>query len=375
MNASKRGASERAKKDPLDVLIIDNEERFTKACSGALKDGGYLTAVAKSGSQGLKMVGVSHPRVVLFDLKMPDMTGLEVLGQLTKVEPSAVPIIVTGHGTVDSAVAAMKLGAFDFLTKPPERGKLLETVGRGMSLSSLRKEAKASEVAVKDKALRDPSEDKYDLLLQGLDVLGEAYSMGLDKRQLLDELGYLEDEARYYAESLGQVKKKERAILDIRSDLLKADAIMRKYDFQKNSLIQVLLDVQESFRWLPRHILNWIAGRLDIPLREIYIIANFYEAFSLEPRGRHTVQVCTGTACHVRGAPELLTQVSATLGIKPGQTDIKQAFTLETVHCLGCCALAPVVQIDSQYYHEPSRSKFEKIIKSVQKEEAQECLA
>jgi NADH-quinone oxidoreductase subunit E len=236
----------------------------------------------------------------------------------------------------------------------------------------LRKEAKAAKPSVE---AQPHASDKYDLLLQGLDVLGEAYSLGLEKRQLLDELTYLENEAKYHAESLGQIKKKERAILDIRDELLKVDAIMRKYDFQKNALIQVLLDVQETFRWLPRHILNWISGRLNIPLREIYIIANFYEAFSLEPRGRHIVQVCTGTACHVRGAAETLTRVSALLGIPPGQTDDKQLFTLETVHCIGCCALAPVVQIDSQYHHDPSRSKLEKIIKTLEKEEAQACHA
>jgi NADH-quinone oxidoreductase subunit E len=212
-------------------------------------------------------------------------------------------------------------------------------------------------------------------LLQGLDVLGEAYALGMGKRQLIDELTYLENESKYHAESLGHIKKKERAILDIRNDLLEADAIMKNYDFQKNALIQVLLDVQEKFRWLPRHILSWISGRLNIPLREIYVIANFYEAFSLEPRGRHIVQVCTGTACHVRGASETLMRIAATLGIEPGQTDSKQLFTLETVHCIGCCALAPVVQIDSQYYRDPSKSQFEKIIKSLEKEEAQECLA
>jgi NADH-quinone oxidoreductase subunit E len=308
---------------------------------------------------------------VLLDLKMPGMTGLEALGQIIKTDPAAVPVVVTGHGTVDSAVEAMKLGAFDFLTKPFEPEKLLETVRRALGLSILRREAKTAQAAVQPQ----PSADKYDLLLQGLDVLGEAYSLGLEKRQLLDELTYLENEAKYHAESLGQIKKKERAILDIRDELLKVDAILRKYDFQKNSLIQVLLDVQETFRWLPRHILSWISGRLNIPLREIYIIANFYEAFSLEPRGRHTVQVCTGTACHVRGASELLTRVSAALGLEAGQTDSKQEFTLETVHCLGCCALAPVVQIDSQYHRDPSRSKLEKIIKSLEKEEAQACLA
>ena len=372
MDASKQVASEKPAVPALDVLIIDDEELFTKACTQTLEGGGYRTAVARNGSQGLQMAGSTHPSVILLDLKVPGVAGLEALGQLSKIEPSAVLIVVTGNATVDSAVESMKLGAFDFLSKPCAPEKLLETVRRGLGLSILRREAKASKGAVEQQP--QPS-SKYDLLLQGLDVLGEAYSMGLEKRQLLDELTYLENEAKYHAESLGQIKKKERAILDIRDELREADAIMRKYDFQKNALIQILLDVQEKFRWLPRHILNWIAGRLNIPVKEIYIVANFYEAFSLEPRGRHIVQVCTGTACHVRGASEMLTRVSAALGVQPGQTDSRQAFTLETVHCLGCCALAPVVQIDTQYFHDPSRSKLEKVIKSLEKEEAQACLA
>ena len=105
---------------------------------------------------------------------------------------------------------------------------------------------------------------------------------------------------------------------------VEADAIMRKYDFQKNTLIQMLLDVQEKFRLLPRHILNWISGRLNIPLSETYELATFYEAFSLEPRGRQTVRVCNGTACHVRGASELQTRLETALGIQAGQTDSRQ---------------------------------------------------
>jgi NADH-quinone oxidoreductase subunit E len=364
MDASKKIAGERTA--PLDVLIID-EEVFAEACSRTLESKGYRVAVAKNGQQGLQMAGAEHPSVVLLDLKSPGMDGMEVLNRLGKIEPTAVPIIVTGHGTVDSAVESMKIGAFDFITKPFEPEKLIESVRRGIGLSVIRKESAAGD--------QPHASNKYDLLLQGLDVLGEAYSMGLEKRQLLDELTYLENEAKYHAESLGQIKKKERAILDIRNELLEADAIMRKYEFQKNALIQVLLDVQERFRWLPRHILNWISGRLNIPLREIYIIANFYEAFSLEPRGRHTVQVCTGTACYVRGSSETLIRISTMLGLQPGQTDSQQEFTLETVHCIGCCALAPVVQIDSQYHRDPSRSKLEKIFKTLKKEEAEECLA
>ena len=372
MNASNKVANERSAALPLDVLVIDDEDHFTKACRQTLENAGYRMAIAKNGHHGMQTASSERPYVVLLDLKLPDMSGLEALTFLTKKVPNAVPVIITEHGTVDSAVEAMKLGAFDFLTKPCTQEKLLETVRRALSLSDLRSEAKTS--GTSGEATAD-SPDKYDLLLQGLDVLGEAYSLGLEKRQLLDELTYLENEARYHAESLGQIKKKERAILDIRTDLVEADAIMKNYDFQKNALIQVLLDVQEKFRWLPRHVLSWISGRLNIPLREIYVVANFYEAFSLEPRGRHIVQVCTGTACHVRGASEMLTRISAALGIQPGETDSKQAYTLETVHCIGCCALAPVVQIDSQYYRDPSKSQFEKIIKSLEKEEAQECLA
>jgi NADH-quinone oxidoreductase subunit E len=372
MDASNKVANERSSAPPLDVLIIDDEDFFAETCRPTLESAGFRMAIAKNGQQGLHLAGSEGPGVVLLDLKLPDMTGFEILDLLSKKAPSAVPIIITGQGTVDSAVESMKRGAFDFLTKPCDSEKLLETVRRALSLSALRKEAKTSGASVEESA--HPA-DKYDLLLQGLDVLGEAYSLGLEKRQLLDELTYLENEAKYHAESLGQIKKKERAILDIRTDLLEADTIMRKYDFQKNALIQVLLDVQEKFRWLPRHVLSWIGGRLNIPLREIYVVANFYEAFSLEPRGRHIVQVCTGTACHVRGASEMLTRISATLGIEPGETDSKQAFTLETVHCIGCCALAPVIQIDSQYYRDPSKNQFEKIIKSLEKEEAQACLA
>jgi NADH-quinone oxidoreductase subunit E len=369
MNTRKPEAGPRPAEGPLDVLIMDDEELFADACRRTLEEAGLCVATTGTGREGLALAQARNPGVVLLDLQLPDMTGAEALGALSRQAPASVAVVASARGTVEAAVESMKLGAFDFLTKPCDGRKLLETVRRGLNLSTLRKEAAAPGGAAA------PLPDKYDLLLQGLDVLGGAYSMGLEKRQLLDELSWLENEAKYHAESLGQIKKKERVILDIRNDLAEADAIMRRYDFQKNALIQVLLDVQEKFRWLPRHVLNWVSGRLNIPLREIHTVANFYEAFSLEPRGRHIVQVCTGTACHVRGAAEMLTRISAALGVKPGETDSRQAFTLETVHCIGCCALAPVVQIDAQYYRNPSKSQFDKIIQSLEKEEVDACPA
>jgi NADH-quinone oxidoreductase subunit E len=358
MDTGTSTAVKRESAPPLDVLIIDGEESSSEVCRQALEDDGYCVAVARNGLQGLLMAGSDHPSVVLLDLQIPGVTGFEALNQLARTESAAVPIVLTGDGTVDSAVESMRLGAHDFLTKPVDPEKLLESVRRGFALGALRRQASMPKA-------------KQDLLLQGLDFLREAYSLGMGKRQLLDELTCLENEAKNHAESLGRIKNKERVILDIKEDLLEADAIMQEYGFRKNALIQMLLDVQEKFHWLPRHILNWMSGRLNIRLREIYVIANFYEAFSLEPRGRHSFQVCTGTACHVRGASELLSRVSAALGLQPGQTDDNHTYTLETVHCLGCCALAPVVQIDSEYYRDPVRGKLDKIVKTIQKEDAQ----
>lgn len=362
------------KAEALDVLVIDDEDSFSEGCRQTLEMGGYRAAVANDGSHGLKLFEASLPRVVLVDLKMPGVDGLEVLDQISRIDSSVVSIVVSGHGTIDSAVESMKIGAFDFLTKPFEPEKLLDTVRRGMDLSQLRKEARQPEEARPPTQPEPALVDRHDVLLKGLGVLGECYSLGLEKRELLDELAYLEAEAKYHAESLGRVKKKERAILEIRDDLRLADEIIQKHAYRKNALIQILLDVQTRFNWLPRHVLRWVSSRLDVPLVDIYTLAGFYEAFSLKPRGAHTVQLCMGTACHVRGAPELLARVSALLGIKPGETDPKQKFTLETVYCMGCCALSPVMQIDGRYYSNPSLKKLENIISSLDKEEEAICL-
>ena len=128
MDASKGAVS------PIDILIINDEENFLEVCSRTLEVNGYRTAVARTGPLGLQMAGSAHPGVVLLDLKMTGMTGLEALSEIIKIDPSAVPVVVTGHGTIDTAVESMKLGAFDFLTKPLEPEKLLETVRRALGL-------------------------------------------------------------------------------------------------------------------------------------------------------------------------------------------------------------------------------------------------
>ena len=131
-------------------------------------------------------------------------------------------------------------------------------------------------------------------------------------------------------------------------DKQRIDEIIDKYHGEASYLIQVLLDIQSENNWLPKEALEQVSGRLEVPLTRIQHIATFYKAFSLVPKGRHGIHICLGTACHVRGAGRVLDAVQDLTGIKPGETDLDLKFSLETVNCLGCCALGPVVEIDGK---------------------------
>jgi len=155
---------------------------------------------------------------------------------------------------------------------------------------------------------------------------------------------------------------KESRIME--QDLTKVDEIVEKYDNNSESLIQILLDVQNEYRWLSKPILSRVCERLDIPLIRAYHIATFYKHFSLLPQGRHPISVCLGTACHVRGATRLLDRVSETIGVEAGQTTPDERFTLNTVNCLGCCALGPVMVVDEEYVSNPKPKEIEEIVAS-----------
>jgi NADH-quinone oxidoreductase subunit E len=141
------------------------------------------------------------------------------------------------------------------------------------------------------------------------------------------------------------------------------EAILARYDFDRSHLIGILQDVQAKERYLPREALEYIAQRLNIPETEVYRLATFFTAFSLKPRGRHTCQVCMGTACHVRGAERLLETIKRELKVESGETTEDMRFTLETVNCLGACALGPIVVVDGEYHGQMSSSKLPRILK------------
>ena len=142
------------------------------------------------------------------------------------------------------------------------------------------------------------------------------------------------------------------------------DQIIEKYNNEASSLIQVMLDIQSENHWLPKEVLERISQKLHVPLTRIQYIATFYKAFSLIPKGRHEIHVCMGTACHVRGAPRVLDTIQDLTGIKPGETDLDLKFSLETVGCVGCCALGPVIVIDGKYHGKMGPSKSEDVLKN-----------
>ena len=141
------------------------------------------------------------------------------------------------------------------------------------------------------------------------------------------------------------------------------EEILGRYSGGPGDLIPVLQDVQDRYNYLPEDVLRYISGRMKVPLSRIYHVATFYNAFSLEPRGEHTIEVCTGTACHVKGAGKILDWLRAELGVEPGHTTSDLKFTLQTVRCLGCCSLAPVVRIDGDTYGNLTQDLLPKILR------------
>jgi NADH:ubiquinone oxidoreductase subunit E len=144
--------------------------------------------------------------------------------------------------------------------------------------------------------------------------------------------------------------------------VLTLESILKGRRSQPHQLIEVLHDIQEHYGYIPEEDMRIISRELGVPEIEVYRAANFYNAFSLKPRGRNTITICTGTACHVRGAKFLSNQVSGQLEISSGGTTEDGQFTLEHVNCLGSCALGPVVVLNGTYYDHTTPSKLRSLI-------------
>jgi NADH:ubiquinone oxidoreductase subunit E len=146
-------------------------------------------------------------------------------------------------------------------------------------------------------------------------------------------------------------------------------SLIKTHPEEKGSLIPILQDIQAKYNYLPGIALTTLSKILNIPLIDIIGVATFYRSFSLQPRGEHLVTVCMGTACHVRGGPKILEEFERKLNIEAGDTTNDKQFSLETVACLGCCAIGPVVVVDGDYHAQTTIRKVASLLKKYEKKE------
>lgn len=151
------------------------------------------------------------------------------------------------------------------------------------------------------------------------------------------------------------------------------EEILNVFHEESGNIINVLQAIQKKYGYLPRHVLSYVSNKLSIPLSEIYSVATFYTQFSFEEKGKYVITCCDGTACHVKGAPLLIEFLETNLGIKDGQTTEDKLFSLETVACLGCCALAPVIIVNEKLYGHIELKKVKRIIDKIRKENKKEA--
>ncbi len=142
-------------------------------------------------------------------------------------------------------------------------------------------------------------------------------------------------------------------------------AIVNRYGAKPTALIMALQDIQKHYRYLPVEALKLVAQKMNLPIAQIYGVATFYKAFSLKPKGKHHICVCTGTACHVRQAPVIVDNLTRSLGIQPGETTKNGEISFETVNCMGACALGPLITVDDEYFGNMTVTKLNKVLDDV----------
>jgi NADH-quinone oxidoreductase subunit E len=146
-------------------------------------------------------------------------------------------------------------------------------------------------------------------------------------------------------------------------ELKVAEKILEKHPKHESSIIQVLLDIQDELYYLPKDVLLRVSETLNVPISRTYNLATFYKAFSLKPKGKYPIAVCTGTACHVQGAPKILDHIKKELDIQEGETTGDKKFSVDSVRCLGCCGLAPVMTVGKNLHGKVPLGKVSKILK------------
>jgi len=286
------------------ILVVEDEDIMRESLRDWIVDSGYQVETVEDGEEALDTIAEQDFGLIILDLRLPGKDGLEVLREARLKSPQLKGIIITAYPSVETAVEAMKHGAVDYLPKPFELNQLEALIRETLG---------PVQIEIRPETIAEPTIVEEAEVEKAIPVAPEEIPTYL--RNISDE----------------------------------------------SLLIQMLLDLQRANRWLSKDALTWVSKKLKVTLPRIYHISTFYKAFSLVPKGRHSVSVCMGTACHVRGATQLVDKVAETLKIKPGETSRDLRFSLNTVNCLGCCALGPVMVVDDTYYSKPSTKEVQQI--------------
>jgi NADH:ubiquinone oxidoreductase subunit E/CheY-like chemotaxis protein len=286
----------------LSVLVLETQKKQRDRLTEKLGAAGYDVRIAGSGQSLISEVSSDPPHAVILDIDLPGDEGMHVLKAIHDVLPE-IPIIVEAlEPTVEQAVEVMRRGAYNYISK------------------------------------RSP-------VTTAVDVVSHA----------------LEKE-RMEAETKERAREHKIRTFDDPGSLAVIDGILARHHYSKSMLISYMQDIQEELRYLPQEALRFIARRLNVSLPRVYGIATFYKSFSLRPRGKYIIQVCMGTACHVRGGGKILESFERELGIPPGETTYDERFSLESVRCVGCCGLAPVFIINGKFYGNMTQEQVPRVL-------------
>jgi NADH-quinone oxidoreductase subunit E len=286
----------------LVVLVLESDAARRSTLKEKLAKEGYTVGIALDSTALLTTLATGAPHLVILDLDLPHEEGMALLKAAHDTQPRIPIICETSAPTVEGAVEAMRRGAYNYISKFSPVSSLVDMMSHAL-------EKERMEVETKEKA-------------------------------------------------------KERKIrsFDDPTSLAMIDGILSKHHFSQSMLIAYLQDIQRELNYLPQEALRFVARRVNVSLPRVYGLATFYKAFSLLPRGRHMIQVCLGTACHVRGGANLLESFERELGIRAGETTYDDKFSLESVRCVGCCGLAPVFIIDGRFYGKLTQEKIPQVL-------------
>lgn len=268
------------------ILVVDDEPVVIKSCERILSPEGYTVDTASNGKEAIGKMGKNGFDLVITDLKMPDMDGIELLRWIRNSKPETGVVVITGYPSQDSIKEALSLRIIDYLPKPFSPALLVEVTQKAMEFVNV----KAGEAA---------------------ETSAEAYTEEAAKQ---------------------------------------LDSIIKKFRNKPGSLIPVLQEAQELIGYLPPSVQRHVARGLKLPVSEVHGVVSFYSFFTMKPKGKHNVRVCLGTACYVKGAEEIVKKLCDGLSIDVGGITADKKFSLETVRCLGACGLAPVVVVDKDYH-------------------------